>query len=68
MRGLGHQNQLSGEVTAAISMSLERERLNNSWLIFCSILVARTAPAISDWGMEKADFPRTLAELERRLN
>ena len=46
----------------------ERERLNSLWLIFCSILVARTAPAISDWGAEKADFPNIMAELERRLN
>ena len=46
----------------------ERDTLDNSWLIFCSILVARTAPAISDWGAEKADFPIIFAELERRLN
>ena len=46
----------------------ERERLNSLWLIFCSILVSRTAPAISDWGAEKADFPNIMAELERRLN
>ena len=46
----------------------ERDTLDNSWLIFCSILVARTAPAISDRGAEKADFPRIFAELERRLN
>ena len=46
----------------------ERDTLDNSWLIFCSILVARTAPTISDWGAEKVDFPRIFAELERRLN
>ena len=97
MRGPGHQNQISGEDTEAIFMSLvllntggqagsffaiifriisespmntglEREKLYSSWLIFCSILVARTAPVISDWGAEKADFPNILAELERRLN
>ena len=51
-----------------MSTGVEREMLNSSWLIFCSILVARTAPAISGWGVEKVDFPRILAELERRLN
>jgi len=30
----------------------ERDTLNSSWLIFCSILVARTAYAISDWGAD----------------
>ena len=46
----------------------KRDTLDNSWLILCSILVARTAPAILDWGPENADFPSILAELERRLN
>ena len=51
-----------------INTGLERETFYSSWLIFCSILVARTAPAISVWGAENADFPNILAELERRLN
>ena len=51
-----------------MNTGVEREMLESSWLIFCSILVARTAPAISDWGAEKADFPSILDELERRLN
>ena len=42
--------------------------LDSSWLIFCFILVAKTAPAISDKGTEKADLPSILNELERRLN
>ena len=46
----------------------DRETFESSCLIFCSILVARTAPAISDWGAEKADFPSILEKLERRLN
>ena len=46
----------------------EREMLDSSWLIFCSILVARMAPAISDWGAEKVDLPSILYEPERRLN
>ena len=45
-----------------------REMLDSSWLIFCFILVARTAPAISDWGAEKADLPSIFDELERSLN
>ena len=53
---------------SSINTGVERETLYSSWLIICYILVARTAPAISDWGAEKADFPNILAELERRLN
>ena len=51
-----------------MNTGLERETLYNSWLIFCCILEARIAPAISDLGAEKADFPNILEELERRLN
>ena len=46
----------------------EREMLYNSWLIFCCTLVARTALAILDCEVEKADFPRTLQKLEMMLN
>ena len=46
----------------------DKETLKSSCLTFCSILVASIAPAISDWGAEKADFPKILEELERRLN
>ena len=46
----------------------EREMLYNSWLIFCCILVAITALAILHWWGEKADFPRTMQQLEMMLN
>ena len=32
----------------------------------CSILVARTASLISDWGAENGDFPNIFAKLEMR--
>ena len=43
---------------------VEIEMLDSSWLIFCFVLIARTAPAILAWGMQKADFPRTGKEVE----
>jgi hypothetical protein len=45
----------------------ERVTLKSSWLIFCSILEASNAPAISDCGAENADLPRILEELDMRL-
>ena len=45
----------------------KREMLYSSLLIFCCILVARTAPAILNYGTENAYFPRTLQELEMSL-
>ena len=46
----------------------ERVTLNNSCLIFCSILEASKAPVISDCGAENADFPSIFEELKIRLN